>query len=141
MKAKKFICMFMFVIMIVSTSVGATSYDGSHIHSSEVTTFALPGGGDTGIAQPMNILCDLFGHSDETYEEPTDHLAQTKCINVGDSYCEAKCVINIHCDRCKEAIDTRWGHVFEDYCIRRKVAAAGEDPDAVAAVYDCPSCT
>ena len=129
MKAKKFICMFMFVIMIVSTSVGATSYDGSHIHSAEVTTFALPGGGDTGIAQPMNILCDLFGHAD-TKEVPTDHLSQTKCINVGDSYCEAKCVINICCSRCNEVLSTRWGHVFEK-CIRREVAA----------VYDCPSCT
>lgn len=118
---KKYLCIFLTLIMALSTTVGASNYTG---YMEPIT--------DPGV-QPMNVLCTLFGHDEiEVY---TGILASVACINIGDSQCIAKCRVNIQCDRCGEVLEqTTYGHTHYDYCLRREFEA---NPDTASYCSIC----
>lgn len=118
---KKYLCIFLILIMALSTTVGASNYTG---YLEPIT--------DPGV-QPMNVLCTLLGHNEDT--RYTNYLTSVACVNIGDSQCRAKCDIETYCTRCGEVLATNsYGHTIEGYCLRREFEERGSQ-----ASY-CPVC-
>lgn len=108
---KKYLCIFLTLIMALSTTVGASNYTG---YMEPIT--------DPGI-QPMDIRCTLFGHSDSyTFEYSTSNY---RCVRVADDECAVACHRWYYCSRCGEFLQTDFIHIKYGICIR-EMADNGE---------------